>query len=203
MVSLETPHLYLGLIVLVALERLVELVITKRHVRRLLARGGVIVGERHYRVMVVMHTLLLVAAPLLAQERPEFFLVSRPFIPVLAAVSLAVVVLTMGLRYWVISTLGERWTTQVVVVPGEAPVVGGPYRFLRHPNYLAVVLEIVALPLVHGAYLTALVFSLANAWVLRVRIRIEEAALEEHSPYQKHLGHRARFLPTAPREERT
>ena len=197
MVSLETPHLYLGLIVLVALERLVELVITKRHVRRLLARGGVIVGERHYRVMVVMHTLLLVAAPL------EVFLFSRPFIPVLAAVSLAVVVLTMGLRYWVISTLGERWTTQVVVVPGEAPVVGGPYRFLRHPNYLAVVLEIVALPLVHGAYLTALVFSLANAWVLRVRIRIEEAALEEHSPYQKHLGHRARFLPTAPREERT
>ena len=83
-----------------------------------------------------------------------------------------------ALRYWTISTLGERWTTRVLVRPGMPLISGGPYRFLRHPNYLAVVIEIVALPLVHGAWLTAVVFSVANAVLLAVRIRAENAALE-------------------------
>lgn len=187
--GIETRWLFVALLALVVLERVVELVVTKRHVRRLRERGGVVVGERHYAVMVAMHTAFLVAAPL------EIFLLDRPFHPLLAAVAISVVVLTMSLRYWAIASLGDRWTAQVVVVPGEPPKVGGPYRYLRHPNYLAVVFEIAALPLVHTAWATALLFSIANAFVLRTRIRVEEAALAEHSDYLEHLGHRPRFLP--------
>ncbi|MDX1384489.1 MAG: isoprenylcysteine carboxylmethyltransferase family protein, partial [Thermoanaerobaculia bacterium] len=83
----------------------------------------------------------------------------------------------MALRYWAVSALGGSWCTRVIVVPGRARVVAGPYRFLRHPNYLAVAVEIFALPLVHGAWWTALAFSAANAWLLSVRIRVEETAL--------------------------
>jgi len=81
------------------------------------------------------------------------------------------------LRYWAIASLGDRWNVRVIVVPGEALVVSGPYRYVRHPNYLAVAVEIATLPLIHGAYLTAIAFSAMNAALLRVRIRTEEAAL--------------------------
>jgi methyltransferase len=101
----------------------------------------------------------------------------------------------MALRYWAISTLGDRWTTRIFVVPGEPPVVGGPYRYLRHPNYLAVIAEVAALPLVHTAWLTAGLGSLANALVLRARIRAEEAALSQASDYLEKLGGRPRFVP--------
>jgi methyltransferase len=190
--SLDTRVLYLGLVALVALERLVELAITRRHAARLAARGGVVAGQGHYRWMVLLHTSLLVAAPL------ETWALGRPFVPPLAAATTLLVVLSMTLRYWVIATLGDRWTTNVVVVPGEPPVEGGPYRFLRHPNYLAVVLEVAALPLVHTAWLTALAFSVANAFLLRRRIRVEEEALAAHSPYRERLGDRRRFLPGRP-----
>jgi methyltransferase len=83
----------------------------------------------------------------------------------------------MSLRYWVIGTLGHRWTTRVICLPGEPLITTGPYRALRHPNYVAVAAEIVALPLVHSAWLTASLFSFANAWVLRARIRVEEEGL--------------------------
>lgn len=169
--STDTRLLYLGLVALVALERLVELAITRRHAERLLERGGVVVGQGHYRWMVLLHTALLIAGPL------EVWGLARPFVPPLAAAMTVLVVLGMALRYWVIATLGDRWTTNVVVVPGEPLVERGPYRGLRHPNYLAVVIEVAALPLVHTAWLTALVFTVANAFLLRTRIRVEEAAL--------------------------
>ena len=108
---------------------------------------------------------------------------------------LAVLCLAAGIRWWAISTLGDRWSTRVVFVPGEAPVTGGPYRWLRHPNYLAVILEFVALPLIHTAWLTAVVFSLANAFVLVLRIRTEEASLSERSEYSRAMGDRPRFHP--------
>lgn len=187
--SIDTRWLYVGLVALVAVERLLELAISRRHARRLLGRGGVVAGQGHYRWMVLLHTALLVAAPL------EVWLLGRPFVAPLAATMTVLVVLGMALRYWVIATLGDRWTTNVVVVPGEPPVEGGPYRFLRHPNYLAVVLEVAALPLVHTAWLTALVFSVGNACVLRTRIRVEERALAAHSSYRERLGDRPRFLP--------
>jgi methyltransferase len=104
-------------------------------------------------------------------------LLDRPFLPWLGWPMLAVVVATMALRYWVIATLGERWTTRVLVLPAVPLVARGPYRFLRHPNYLAVAVEVVALPLVHTAWLTALVCGVANGAILAWRIRIEDAAL--------------------------
>ena len=88
-----------------------------------------------------------------------------------------VVVATMALRYWVVSTLGDRWNTRVICVPGEPLITGGPFRYIRHPNYVAVVAELAALPLVHTAWMTAAVFGVANLLILRVRIRVENDAL--------------------------
>jgi methyltransferase len=104
------------------------------------------------------------------------------------------------LRYWAIGTLGSRWNTRIVVVPGAAPVVGGPFRFLRHPNYLAVILEIAFLPLLHSAWLSAVVFSLANAALLRVRIAAEEKALAEASGYERAFAGRPRLIPSGASE---
>jgi methyltransferase len=158
-------------------ERLFELVLSKRHERSLAARGGRVVADAPFKWMVLFHTLWLVAMPL------EVVLLERPFRPFLGYFCLGLCGAAMALRYWVIATLGDRWTTRIFVVPGEPPRLGGPYRFLRHPNYLAVIVEIAALPLIHGAWLTALVGSILNAWVLTVRIRAEEAALESAAPY--------------------
>jgi len=187
--GIDTRLLYLGLLGLLILERLGELVITRRNARRALARGGIEVGAAHYPWMVALHTLLLAACPL------EVFLLDRPFLPWLGWPMLGVLAATMGLRYWAISSLGERWTTTVIVIPGEEVVRRGPYKWLRHPNYLAVIAEVAALPLVHTAWLSAIVFSIGNAWVLRERIRTEERALAEHSFYESAFGEVPRFLP--------
>jgi methyltransferase len=168
--------LYTLLIAGVAAQRLVELRLARRHHRALLARGGVEAAPRHYPAMVLLHGAFLVACPL------EVWWLRRPFRPALAAAMAALLVAAQALRYWAIATLGERWTTRIVCLPGVPPVTGGPYRFLRHPNYLAVVVEMAALPLLHGAWLTAGVFSAANAGVLAVRIRAEESALARCSP---------------------
>lgn len=168
--------LFTALVALVALERLVELGIARRHRRRLLARGAREVGAAHYPAMVAVHAGLLVAAPL------EVWLLERPFRPALGWPMVLLVVATMGLRYWVIATLGERWTTRILVLPGTPRIRSGPYRWLRHPNYLAVAVEVVALPLVHGAWVTAVVFGAANLLVLTLRMRAEDAALTAASP---------------------
>ena len=159
------------LVALVGLERVAELVVSTRNARWSRERGGVEHGLGHFPFMVVLHTALLVGALAEAWIR-------QPQVPPLLAWSmLALVVASQALRWWCIATLGPRWNTRVIVVPGMAPVTSGPYRFLRHPNYVAVVVEGFALPLVHTAWITALVFTLANAWLLRVRIRIENEAL--------------------------
>lgn len=171
MVSSTTA--YAVLIGLVALERMAELVVSARNVRGAKARGGVERGLRHYPVMVVLHVGLLAGALIEVLGR------DRPFLPGLGWPSLAVVVLAQALRWWCIRALGPSWNTRVVVVPGGPRVRSGPYRWLRHPNYAAVVAEGIALPLVHSAWLTALLFTSANAVLLRVRIRCEEAALRD------------------------
>jgi methyltransferase len=159
------------LVALVALERLAELVVSKRNAAWSFERGGTESGRGHYPVMVVLHTGFLAAMLVEAWVR-------RPDVPASLAWSMLVVVLaSQGLRWWCIATLGHRWNTRVIVVPGLAPVTGGPYRLLRHPNYVAVVAEGIALPLVHAAWITALVFTVANAALLTVRIRVEDAAL--------------------------
>ncbi|MCB9797595.1 MAG: hypothetical protein H6741_33315 [Alphaproteobacteria bacterium] len=185
------PHhwLYLGVLALVVIERLYELRLSARNAAWAFERGGVERGQGHFGVMKALHTLFLIACPL------EVWLLDRPFIPALAALMGAALIGTMGLRYWAITTLGPRWNTRVICVPGLAAVEGGPYRFIRHPNYVAVVIELAALPLFHSAWLTALVFGLANLALLRTRIRVEEDALRELCEYEAGFGGRPRFLP--------
>ncbi|MEV4334658.1 isoprenylcysteine carboxyl methyltransferase family protein [Streptomyces sp. NPDC049597] len=162
---------YTLLVLAVAAERVVELAVARRNAAWTLARSGVEYGRGHYPVMVVLHTGLLVCCLL------EPWLAHRPFLPALGWPMLTLVLLAQALRWWCITTLGRYWNTRVIVVPGARLVDAGPYRLLRHPNYVAVVVEITALPLVHSAWLSALVFTVANAVLLTVRIRCENAAL--------------------------
>ncbi len=180
---------YLALLGVVILERLIELLVARRNEAWVRARGAVEVGAGHYPFMVVQHAAFLVACPL------EVWFFDRPFIPVLGFSMLAVLIGTMVLRYWTVRTLGNRWTTRILCVPGLPPVTGGPFRFLRHPNYVAVIFEIAALPLIHSAWVTALVFSVANGFLLRIRIRTEERALEEYNHYLAEFQEIPRMVP--------
>ena len=164
---------YSVLVGLVAVERLAELVVAKRNLSWSLERGGKETGFSHYPFMVVLHTGLL--AGCLA----EVWIGDRSFIPALGWPMLALVLGSQALRWWCIRTLGHQWNTRIVIVPGLARVTTGPYRLLPHPNYLAVVVEGFALPLVHDAWITAVVFTVLNAVLLTVRIRAEAAALTD------------------------
>ena len=168
--------LYTVLIAAVALERLAELVVSKRNAAWSFERGGVETGQRHYLVMVVLHTGLLVGCLL------EVWLMHPEFHPALGYPMLALVVASQALRWWCIATLGRRWNTRVIVVPGLPLVTGGPYRLTSHPNYVAVVVEGLALPLVYSAWITAVVFTACNAVLLTVRLRVENAALANAAP---------------------
>lgn len=150
---------------LVTAQRLAELVVARRNTQQLLARGGIEHGARHYPLMVTLHAAWLGGLWLLAWDRPASL-----------AWGAAYAVLE-GLRIWVLVSIGRRWTTRVIVVPGETLVRKGPYRFIPHPNYTVVVGEIAVLPLVFGLTAYAIVFSLLNASLLWVRIRTEDAAL--------------------------
>ncbi len=160
----------------VVVERCIELVISRRHVRALRSRGAFERGERHYPPMVALHGALLLGCA------AEPTLGRRPFIPALGLPMLALVLSAQALRWWSIRSLGVHWNTRVVVLPGAPRVRRGPYRWLRHPNYLAVVVEGFALPLVHSAWITAASFTVLNALVLRARIRTENAALTTMGP---------------------
>jgi len=164
--------LYGALVLATGFERLAELVVSARNARWSFARGGRESGRGHFPAMVALHTGLLVACV------AEAALADRPFLPWLGWPALVVVLASQALRWWCISVLGPRWNTRVIVVPGLPLVRRGPYRLLSHPNYVAVVAEGVALPLVHTAWVTALVFTLLNAVLLgRFRIPAEERAL--------------------------
>ncbi|MFJ9687921.1 isoprenylcysteine carboxyl methyltransferase family protein [Streptomyces bacillaris] len=162
---------YTALVLAVAVERLAELAVARRNTRWSLARGGTEAGSGHYPAMVALHTGLL--AGCLA----EVHLTGRPFLPALGWTMAAVTVAAQVLRWWCVTTLGPRWNTRVIVVPGLPPVTEGPYRWLRHPNYAAVAAEGIALPLVHGAWVTAVAFTVLNAALMAVRVRCEDEAL--------------------------
>lgn len=162
---------YTLLIAATAVERLVEVRVSLRNRAWSMARGGFEVGQAHYPFMVVLHTAFLIACV------AEVWLLDRTFSPAIGVPALVVAVACQGLRWWCITTLGPRWNTRVVIVPNLPRVTGGPYRWMNHPNYVAVVAEGVALPLVHGAWLTALSFTLLNAALLRVRLGVEDEAL--------------------------
>jgi len=179
--------LYLCFLALLGLERFAELLLSLRNARAARAAGAVEAGRGHYPVMVAFHSLFLVSCAL------EVVLGHRPFPGPLGWAALVVALAAQALRYWAVATLGVRWNTRVLVWPGLAPVTAGPYRFLRHPNYLAVVLEVLAVPLIHGAWITALVFSAGNVLLLRVRIRTEEQALGR--PWAEAFADRPRLVP--------
>lgn len=163
---------FTALVAAVAAERVVELVISRRNLAWALARGGSESGQEHFGAMVGLHTGLLVGS--VAEVR----LARRPFRPALGWPALALALACQGGRYWCIATLGRQWNTRVVVVPGLGAVRRGPYRWLRHPNYVVVALEGLALPLVHGAWATAAAFTALDAvLLLRHRIPAEERAL--------------------------
>jgi methyltransferase len=162
---------YVLLIAVVACERVAELVVSNRNLAWSRTRGGIEFGAGHYPVMVVLHTGLLVGC------LAEVISLHRPFLPSLGWPMLAIVVAAQALRWWCITTLGRQWNTRVVVVPGAPRVSGGPYRLIPHPNYVAVIAEGVALPLVHTAWITALVFTVLNAALLTTRITTENNAL--------------------------
>lgn len=183
--------LYLGFLGLLAAERFAELRLSRRNAARAFARGGIEVGRPHFRAMAGVHAAFFAGCAL------EVLLLRRPLPGALAAPALAGALAAQGLRWWAIGTLKERWNVRVIAVPGEPPITGGPYRWIRHPNYVAVALEMLCVPLVHGAWLSAAVFSAANAALLAVRIPAEERALGP--PYARAFEGRPRFLPGAPR----
>jgi methyltransferase len=163
---------YTVLVLATGAERIAELVVSSRNARWSFAHGGVEYGRRHFPPMVALHTGLLLAC------LAEVWLLDRPFLPWLGWPMLALVVASQGLRWWCITTLGPRWNTRVIVVPGLPLVDRGPYRWLRHPNYVAVVVEGFALPLVHTAWITAIAFTVLNAvLLLAFRLPCENRAL--------------------------
>lgn len=166
------PSLATAAVVALAAQRVGELVWSKRNERRLVERGAVEYGRSHYPAMVALHVGWL-ASTLVEARRPS----RVP--PPLRAFALVAFIVVQPLRYWAIASLGDRWSTRVLVPPGEAPIATGPYRFVAHPNYVAVVAELAAVPLALGAWRTAVWASVANAEVLRRRIGVERTALEK------------------------
>jgi methyltransferase len=179
--------LYLAFLGLLYAERLIELLVSRRNARLALAAGGVETGKGHFPMMVVVHALFPLACAI------EVLALHRGFPAVVGYAALAVALGAQALRWWVVATLGWRWNTRIIVVPGAQPVTAGPYRYLRHPNYVAVILEAASVPLVHGAWLSAIVFVLANVALLSVRIPAEERAMGNE--YAGAFARRPRFLP--------
>lgn len=180
---------YLAVLAAVAAERGFEMMISRRHAAHAFARGGIELGQRHFILMKVLHVSFLLGCA------AEVIWLQRPFIPALGAAMAGLIVLSEALRYWAIVTLGARWNIRVIVVPGEPVITSGPYRYLRHPNYVAVIIEGLAIPLLHTAWITASVFTALNALLLAVRISCEEQALAHHCGYWERLGTRGRLLP--------
>jgi methyltransferase len=162
---------YFGLIALVGVERLAELVVAKRNAKWSFARGGIETGRGHYPAMVALHTAFLISCIL------ETIVFDRPFIPLLGWTMFVLFLAAQALRWWCIVTLGHQWNTRVIVVPGMQRITSGPYRWMSHPNYVAVVVEGIALPLIHTNYITAIAFTTINAFILWLRIRSEREAL--------------------------
>jgi methyltransferase len=184
-----TRDAYALFIAALALERCFELWLSRRNTAWARQQGAVEYGSGHLPWMKLLHTGLFVGCV------AEVWGLDRPFVPWLGWVCLVVALLAQCLRYWTIATLGRRWNVAVLVLPGQPAVSSGPFRFLRHPNYLAVVAEGLAVPLMHSAVITAGVFSVLNALLLAVRIDCEERALARHCGYSERFAQRPRLWP--------
>jgi methyltransferase len=180
---------FIVLLTAVGAGRLVEMRLSRRHQRSLAAQGANVLPEPVFGAMVALHTGVLIAAAV------EVLALHRPFELALAVPALVLVALSNALRWWVISALGVHWNVRVVPSSGLGVVTSGPYRWVRHPNYVAVFVELGALPLVHGAYLTAVAGSLLHLLVLRRRISLEESVLMADEGYRRAFAGKPRFLP--------
>jgi methyltransferase len=180
---------FLALLLLVALLRLAELRISKRHQQEMIARGAAKVEEPRFRWMVLLHTSVLVGAAI------EVVVLKRPFIPWLAAPMFLVFLAANAVRWWVIRTLGEHWNVQVMDSMRLGVVTSGPFRYVRHPNYAAVFAEMLALPLIHTAWITAAVGAIAHMGVLAQRLSTEERVLFANPDYRAAMTGKPRFLP--------
>src|SRR6202166_336083 len=180
---------YLILLTLVAALRFVELHISRRHQQEMIARGASKVDEPRFRWMVVLHTGVLAGAA------AEVVFLKRPFIPILAAVCFPLFLAANAVRWWVIRTLGEHWNVQVMNSTGLGVITSGPFRYVRHPNYAAVFTEMLVLPLIHTAWITALAGSIAHVVVLSQRLATEEKVLFSDAQYRAAMSAKPRFLP--------
>jgi methyltransferase len=164
-------EIYFTLLALLCLERVAELLVSARHAKTSLRDGGTESGQGHFPAMVALHTGLLAGCWI------EPIALHRTFLPALGWPMIGLVVAANALRWWCIRSLGPRWSARVIVMPGVPLVTGGPYRWFRHPNYVAVIVEGAALPLAGSAWITAVAFTVLNACLLTVRIRCETRAL--------------------------
>lgn len=185
-----SQQIFLAFVGLVTFQRLAELRLSRRNEQQLRQLGAREHASGHFLAMQLLHTLWLVGVVL------EVILLGPPFQPWLSAVAALGFGIGQGLRYAAINALDGRWSVRIFTLPGAPPVARGVYRYLRHPNYVGVVLEIAALPLMHSAWRSAVVFSLANAALLAVRIREEERALTRNGGYAEALGPLPRFWPS-------
>jgi methyltransferase len=180
---------FLVLLLAVAALRILELRISRHHQQELVARGAAKVSEPKFRWMVMLHTSVLVGAAL------EVVLLKRRFFPILGAIMFAIFLAANAVRWWVIRTLGDHWNVQVMDSTRLGVVTSGPFRFVRHPNYAAVFAEMLALPLIHTAWITALAGSLAHVAILAQRLSTEEAVLFANPDYRAAMTGKPRFLP--------
>ncbi|ELR97094.1 isoprenylcysteine carboxyl methyltransferase family protein [Gloeocapsa sp. PCC 73106] len=184
-----TRYLFVGVVVVVIIQRLLELRISNTNAAKIIEQGG---DEHSDNLLGAVKTLQVTWWIAMIAE---VWIFNRPFIPLLGITSLILVVLGQLLRYLSMRALEWRWTLTIMTVPGIDAVHSGPYAYIRHPNWLGVILEIAFLPLVHSAYLTSFIFSIANAFLMSKRIQSEEAALTEANNYKSVLMDKPRFLP--------
>ncbi|MDQ0228821.1 isoprenylcysteine carboxyl methyltransferase family protein [Metabacillus malikii] len=174
--------------IILLLERISELMIAKRNEKWMLRHGAVEFGTEHYGVIVAHHCMFLMCFALevlyFDKSISQFWMIIVP-----------ILLIAQFIRYWAILSLGNYWNTKVIIIPGTYIEVKGPYKFLKHPNYLIVIIEILFIPLLFKAYATAIVFSILNFIVIETRIRVEEEALELYPNYHELFFNKSRFVP--------
>ncbi|MEB1809131.1 MAG: isoprenylcysteine carboxyl methyltransferase [Bacillaceae bacterium] len=185
--------LFFIILSIVIIQRLVELLIAKSNEKWMRNRGAYEVGQAQYKYIVLVHVFFFISfisEVIFLQKTPASWW-WLPFV---------FFIIAQSIRVWSLSSLGRFWNTKIIILPGANVVAKGPYRFMRHPNYVIVSLEILMLPLIFQAYATAIIFTVANALVLSVRIRQEESALQGATDYQQKFEKRLRFFPTIEKE---
>lgn len=170
--------LFFIIISIIVLQRLIELFVARRNEKWMRSQGAFEVGATHYPIMVTMHITFFIAILL------EVVVLERILSPFWILL-LGIFLIMQTARIWCLRSLGKFWNTKIIILPGAAVVRRGPYRWVRHPNYLIVTIELLVLPLLFGAYFTAILYSLLNAWMLSVRIPAEEKALKEATNYRE------------------